>query len=73
MATPLAEMRRALDGVDMDLPDAPARWGALRQHVFYGALYHFVLLVANRRYGPSDPTAPCPSGRSSGSTSSASR
>jgi capsular polysaccharide export protein len=23
------EMRRALDGADMDLPDAPARWGAL--------------------------------------------
>jgi capsular polysaccharide export protein len=50
MAMGLAQMHRALDGVDLDLPDAPARWGALRQHVFYGALYHFVLLVANHRY-----------------------
>jgi capsular polysaccharide export protein len=55
MNTPLAEMRRALDGVDIDLPDAPARWGALRQHVLYGALYHGLVLVANRRYASVRP------------------
>jgi capsular polysaccharide export protein len=51
----LDEMRRALDGGDMELPDAPARWGALRQHVFYGALYHGLVLLANRRYAAVKP------------------
>jgi capsular polysaccharide export protein len=55
MDTPVDDMRRALDGADMDLPDAPARWGALRQHVFYGALYHGLVLVANRRYAAVKP------------------
>jgi len=34
-------MRQALARVDMDLPEAPARWGDMRQHVFWGAVYHF--------------------------------
>jgi capsular polysaccharide export protein len=46
----LPEMRKALERCDMDLPDAPARWGDMRQHVFYGALYHAWLLLANRSY-----------------------
>ena len=50
MEMDVAEMRAALAGLDLDLPDAPARWGDMRQHVYYGALYHFLLLVANRRY-----------------------
>eukprot|EP01031_Cornospumella_fuschlensis_P010373 gene10373-12715_t len=29
----------------MDLPDAPARWGDMRQHVFWGALYHWFVLT----------------------------
>ncbi len=44
------EMRRALERCDMDIPDAPARWGDTRQHVFYGALYHACVLLANRSY-----------------------
>ncbi|KPQ17397.1 MAG: capsular polysaccharide export protein [Rhodobacteraceae bacterium HLUCCO18] len=55
MATSVDQMRRALGGVDMDLPDAPARWGALREHVFYGALYHGIVLVANRHYAAVRP------------------
>lgn len=35
------DMRQALARVDMDLPEAPARWGDMRQHVFWGAVYHF--------------------------------
>jgi len=31
-------------------PEAPARWGDMRQHVFYGALYHFFVLALSRRY-----------------------
>jgi capsular polysaccharide export protein len=67
-------MHRALDGADMEMPEAPARWGALRQHVFYGALYHGFLLAGEPPLRAVKPgIARSPSGRSSGSTSSASR
>ncbi len=55
MKTTVAKMQDALDGIDMDQPDAPARWGALRQHVFYGALYHGLVLLANGRYAAVQP------------------
>ena len=44
------EMRRALEGLDLDLPDAPARWGDMRQHVYYGALYHYFVFLRNGTY-----------------------
>ncbi len=44
------QMRRELAGLDLDLPDAPTRWGDMRQHVFYGALYHAYVLLRNARY-----------------------
>lgn len=50
MGLSVDEMRRALAGLDLDLPDAPARWGDMRQHVFYGAIYHFFVLARNRHY-----------------------
>ena len=37
----LKDMRAALAQVDNDQPDAPARWGDMRQHIFWGALYHW--------------------------------
>lgn len=43
-------MREALEGLDLDLPDAPARWGDMRQHVFYGMVYHYFVLLRNRKY-----------------------
>lgn len=46
----IAQMRQELDGLDLDLPDAPTRWGDMRHHVFYGALYHAFVMFANRRY-----------------------
>jgi len=46
----VAQMREALTGLDLDLPDAPARWGDMRQHVFYGALYHSHVLLRNRAF-----------------------
>jgi capsular polysaccharide export protein len=55
MAMTIDEMRRALEGGDMEHAEAPARWGALRQHVFYGALYHGLVLLANRRYAAVKP------------------
>lgn len=33
-----------------ELRAAGAGWGALRQHIFYGAVYHFVVLALNQRY-----------------------
>ncbi len=44
------EMQAALAGCDTRLPDAPARWGDMRQHVLLGALYHAAVLAGSRRY-----------------------
>lgn len=46
----VAEMAGALERSDTDLPDAPARWGDTRQHIFYGALYHWQVLTGGWRY-----------------------
>lgn len=50
MQLALQDMRKALERCDMDLPDAPPRWGDTRQHMVYGALYHACVLLANRGY-----------------------
>jgi len=50
MDTSVAQMRTALKNLDLDLPDTPAKWGDMRQHVFYGAAYHGFVLLANRGY-----------------------
>ncbi len=50
MRMTLPEMRAALGSRGIDHPVAPARWGDMRQHVFWGAVYHFCVLVGNRAY-----------------------
>lgn len=45
METSVPQMQTALAQLDMDLPDAPARWGDMRQHMFWGALYHWFVLT----------------------------
>ncbi|HCQ64809.1 MAG TPA: capsule biosynthesis protein CapA, partial [Rhodobacteraceae bacterium] len=50
MHMPVAEMRAALAGASRESPVAPAHWGDMRHHIFYGALYHFFVMFANRRY-----------------------
>ena len=50
MTIDLAQMREALRGPQPDLPRPPANWGDMRQHKFYGALYHFLILTANGRF-----------------------
>jgi capsular polysaccharide export protein len=45
MELTVAQMQTAIAPYDMDLPDAPARWGAMRAHVFWGALYHWFVLT----------------------------
>ncbi|MBK1636030.1 capsule biosynthesis protein [Rhodovulum adriaticum] len=46
----IAEMRARLRGEPAPPIEAPAHWGDMRQHVFYGALYHWFVLAMNRRY-----------------------
>ena len=46
----VAQMQAALAQLDIDFPDAPARWGEMRHHVFYGALYHYFVLTRNAAY-----------------------
>lgn len=50
MEMSVPEMRQALENSDMDTALPPASWGDMRQHVFYGALYHGFVLFLNRRY-----------------------
>ncbi|WP_363323859.1 capsule biosynthesis protein CapA [uncultured Paracoccus sp.] len=50
MRISIPEMRGALKDVDDEMLRPPASWGDMRQHKFYGALYHFMVLMANRRF-----------------------
>lgn len=50
MQMSLADMAKALEGSDLDVPEPPARWGDMRHHVFYGALYHWFVLFRNGDY-----------------------
>lgn len=50
MELTVAEMKRALEMSDLDMPEPPTHWGDMRQHVFYGALYHWFVLFRNRDY-----------------------
>ena len=44
------DMKRALELSDLDIPEPPAHWGDMRQHVFYGALYHWFVMFRNGDY-----------------------
>lgn len=50
MEKDLFEMRQALGSTYTDLAPSPPYWGDLRQHILYGALYHFCVLALNRGY-----------------------
>ena len=41
----VAQMQTALAKAEMELPEAPSRWGDMRQHMFWGALYHWFVLT----------------------------
>ena len=44
------QMARAVSAPRIPLRAAPDRWGAVRQHVFWGAVYHGLLLAGARAY-----------------------
>lgn len=46
----IEDMRIALAQSDLDVPEAPAHWGDMRHHVFYGAIYHWFVLFRNGGY-----------------------
>ncbi|WP_411642635.1 capsule biosynthesis protein [Loktanella agnita] len=46
----VADMRDRLARSEIDMPTPPAHWGDMRQHIFYGALYHWFVMFRNRRY-----------------------
>ena len=46
----VAQMRADLSKYEIELPDPPAHWGDMRQHIFYGAVYHFFVMALNGRY-----------------------
>ncbi|MEM6479768.1 MAG: capsule biosynthesis protein CapA, partial [Pseudomonadota bacterium] len=46
----LADMRRALESSDIDVPEAPTHWGDMNQHITYGFLYHLFVIFRNGRY-----------------------
>jgi len=46
----ITEMQTALAQSDMEAPLPPAHWGDMRQHVFYGALYHWFVMFRNGDY-----------------------
>jgi capsular polysaccharide export protein len=44
------QMQASLAKIDLDLPEAPATWGDMRQHMFWGALYHGFVALGGRAY-----------------------
>ncbi|MEM8731314.1 MAG: capsule biosynthesis protein CapA [Pseudomonadota bacterium] len=51
----VSDMQKALALSDMEAPLPPAHWGDMRQHMFYGALYHWFVMFQNRDYGHFTP------------------
>ncbi|QBF31225.1 capsule biosynthesis protein [Thalassococcus sp. S3] len=46
----ISDMQDALAMSDMEAPLPPAHWGDMRQHIFYGALYHWFVMFTNGAY-----------------------
>lgn len=51
----IPQMQEALAGADMESPMPPAHWGDMREHIFYGALYHWFVMFANGKYPAFQP------------------
>ncbi|MGB7240597.1 MAG: capsular biosynthesis protein, partial [Sulfitobacter sp.] len=50
MQMSLADMHLALEHTDIEALPPPGHWGDTRQHVFYGALYHWFVMFMNGAY-----------------------
>lgn len=50
MEMTVPQMQAALALSDMEAPLPPGHWGDMRQHIFYGALYHWFVMFRNGHY-----------------------
>lgn len=50
MQMSVPQMQAALAKAEMDQPEAPARWGDMRQHIYWGARYHWHVLTGFRAF-----------------------
>lgn len=50
MSLDVGQMKQALDQSVLQVPPPPSHWGDMRQHIFYGALYHWFVLFLNQSY-----------------------
>ncbi len=50
MGLSVTDMQNRLARSETEMPTPPAHWGDMRQHIFYGALYHWYVMFLNRRY-----------------------
>ncbi|WP_170788427.1 capsule biosynthesis protein [Ruegeria lacuscaerulensis] len=50
MSMDITQMQDALEQTDTQTSPPPAHWGDMREHIFYGALYHWFVLFLNQRY-----------------------
>jgi capsular polysaccharide export protein len=50
MSLTVNDMRVALANTDHDTIEAPAHWGDMRQHIFYGAVYHWFVMFRNSAF-----------------------
>ncbi len=50
MQIDLAAIRRLVSAGGLDHPQPPATWGDLRQHMFWGAVYHGFVLLGRHRF-----------------------
>lgn len=50
MEMTIPQMQASLAQSDMEAPLPPGHWGDMRQHVFYGALYHWFVMLRNGDY-----------------------
>ena len=50
MGMTVAQMQKVLRKARIDLTEAPAHWGDIRQHAFYNFVYHLNILLNNRAF-----------------------
>ena len=50
MGMTVAQMQKVLRKARIDLTEAPAHWGDIRQHAFYSFVYHLNILLNNRAF-----------------------
>ncbi len=50
MTMSVPDMQQALHNSDLEMPLPPAHWGDTRQHIFYGALYHWHVMFRNGKF-----------------------